>query len=159
MIPKSGFRFSEKIMRKKASTKPREAERRKAQSVREPCGAQTSVRSLRHSSAARQRSLRSLRSPSGAPLRLSLRRANATAQLRAMLPGTSLRRQASRRKPIPVKRSTPHPGRNAGGNDARAAPARSASPRGSTAPAPHFGSHPECVPRTSEQGSCNTIGD
>ena len=31
-----------------------------------------------------------------------------------------------------------------------AAPARVASPRGSTALAPHFGSHPECVPRMSE---------
>jgi hypothetical protein len=33
-----------------------------------------------------------------------------------------------------------------------AAPARLARPRGSTAPAPHFGSHPECVPLSERDG-------
>jgi hypothetical protein len=40
-----------------------------------------------------------------------------------------------------------------------AAPARVASPRGSTAPAPHFGSHPECVPRMSGISIRNQIQD
>ena len=45
-----------------------------------------------------------------------------------------------------------------------AAPARIASSRGATALAPHFGSHPECVPRMSEMRrnatlSVTTIND
>ena len=37
-----------------------------------------------------------------------------------------------------------------------AAPARRAKPRGSTAPAPHFGSHPECVPYMS---GCSLVSE
>ena len=40
-----------------------------------------------------------------------------------------------------------------------AAPARVASPRGSTALAPHFGSHPECVPRERDFVAGNDNGD
>jgi len=55
--------------------------------------------------------------------------------------------------PIALKRSTPRAGRNAGGNDARTAPARVTNPRGGTAPCSAVGTSPvDALLR--EQGDC-----
>ena len=138
-----------------ASGKKREAERRKAHSNQSRAtptnvpacrcpgaegATQTSGRSLRTYLLAGRARLPALR-------RGSRQNSYILAQLQAMLPGTWFRRalpafscpspvEAPHASAVVPKRMMP-----------KAAPAQVASLRGSTALAPHFRSHPECVPR------------
>jgi hypothetical protein len=138
-----------------ASGKKREAERRKAHPTNSAQHRQTlPLADARARKRATQTSGRSLRTyPLAGRARLpALRRGSRQdfhilAQLQAMLPGTWFRRalpafscpspvEAPHTSAVVPKRMMP-----------KAAPAQVASPRGSTALAPHFRSHPECVPQ------------
>ena len=101
---------------------------------------QTSVRSLRTYLLAGRARLPALR-------RGSRQDFDIPAQLQAMLPGTWFRR-ALPALACPSAVEVPHASAVVPkGMMPKAAPAQVASLRGSTALAPHFRSHPECVPR------------
>jgi hypothetical protein len=154
MIAKSGVRFSDKIMRRKEGGEapkgamPTMSARHRQTSPPADTRArlratQTSVRNLRtHLLAGRARL--------PAPHRGSRQGCDPLTQLQAMLPG--IENQAGvTRSTCPSPATAPRASAIVPkGMMPKAAPARIASPRGSTALAPHFGSHPECVPRMSE---------
>ena len=75
-------------------------------------------------------------------------------QLQAMLPGSRIKRALpALSRPSAV--AAPHASAVIPkGMMPEAAPAQVASPRGSTALAPHCGSHPECVPRERDCSGC-----
>jgi hypothetical protein len=138
-----------------AAGKKREAERRKAHPTNSAQHRQTlPLADARARRRAMQTSVRGLRTYllAGRARLPALHRGSRQdfhilAQLQAMLPGTWFRRELPAFScPSPVE--APHasavvPKRMM----PKAAPAQVASPRGSTALAPHFRSHPECVPR------------
>jgi hypothetical protein len=86
------------------------------------------------------------RSPVGVPPRLSLRRTNATAQLRLRASWDAALAGVTRRQPVPVQRAPRRPVIVPAGRNPEAARERSANPPAGTAPAPSSGLPPEGVP-------------
>jgi hypothetical protein len=86
------------------------------------------------------------RSPVGVPPRLSLRRTNATAQLRLRASWDAALAGVTRLQPVPVQRAPRRPVIVPAGRIPEAARERSANPPAGTAPAPPSGLPPEGVP-------------
>ena len=121
----------------------RSAERRMPTMCR---AAQTSVRELAQLICCAAARHIGARPPSGAST-AALAGTPIPTQLQAMLPGSRIKR-ALPALSCPSSVAAPHASAVVPkGMMPGAAPARLASPRGSTALAPHFRSHPECVPR------------